>query len=100
MDILEIGKRKYSNTRKLCKPEGIIFPSYDHIAIFRSQIALTPKIKFIHKEGQNIGVTHSYFELVKHTAERIIRTVELNFHKIQSNLRLLMVRAVIGYIIN
>ena len=78
LDILEIGKRKYSNIRKLCKPEGIIFPSYDHIAIFRSQIALTQKIKFIHKEGQNIGVTHSYFELVKHTAERILQTMELN----------------------
>ena len=78
LDILEIGKRKYSNIRKLCKPEGIIFPSYDHIAIFRSQIALTQKFKFIHKEGQNIGVTHSYFELVKHTAERILQTMELN----------------------
>ena len=78
LDILEIGKRKYSNIRKLCKPEGIIFKSYDHIAIFRSQIALTQKIKFIHKEGQNIGVTHSYFELVKHTAERILQTMELN----------------------
>ena len=78
LDILEIGKRKYSNIRKLCKPVGIIFLSYDHIAIFRSPVALTPKVKFIHKEGQNIGVTHSYFELVKHTAERILQTMELN----------------------
>ena len=77
-DILEIGKRKYSNIGKLCKPEGIIFPPYNNIAVSRSQIALTPKIQFIHKEGQNIGASHSYFEIVKHTAERLLQTIELN----------------------
>ena len=55
LDSLEIGKRKYSNIRKLCKTEGIIFPTYNKVASFRSDISLSNRIKLIECDGQTVG---------------------------------------------
>ena len=73
LDSLEIGKRKYSNIRKLCKTEGIIFPTYKKVASFRSDISLSNRIKLIECDGQTIGAGYSYFEIIKHTTERILK---------------------------
>ena len=41
LDFLEIGKRKYTNMRKLCQPENIMFPPYNKIAYYRASIILS-----------------------------------------------------------
>ena len=78
LDCLEIGKRKYSNIRKLCKPEGIIFPSYDKIALFQSEISLSARIQLVQTDGQTIGAGYPYKEIVQHTAERILQTITVD----------------------
>ena len=83
LDCLEIGKRKYKNLRKLCKLDGIIFPSYDKIALFRTEISLSTGIELVQSDGQTIGAGYSYKEIVQHTTERILQTVtvhQLNIH--------------------
>ena len=36
LDFFEIGKRKYTNLRRLCMPEKIFFPAYNKLAEYRS----------------------------------------------------------------
>ena len=36
MDILEIGKLRYTKLRVICKPEGFTIPTYNKLAIYRS----------------------------------------------------------------
>ena len=36
LDILEIGKRKYTNFRRVCKSENVNFPSYSKLAHYRN----------------------------------------------------------------
>ena len=78
LDCLEIGKRKYKNLRKLCKSEGIIFPSYDKIALFRTEISLSTGIELVQSDGQTIGAGYSYKEIVQHTTERILQTITIH----------------------
>ena len=78
LDSLEIGKRKYKNLRKLCKSEGIIFPSYDKIALFRTEISLSTGIELVQSDGQTIGAGYSYKEIVQHTTERILQTITIH----------------------
>ena len=75
LDSPEIGKRKYTNLRKLCKSEGIIFPSYDEIALFRTEISHSARIELVQSDGQTIGAGYSYKEIVQHTIERILQTI-------------------------
>lgn len=44
LDFLEIGKRKYTNLRRLCKPEKIIFPAYNKLAEYRSIMIKTLRL--------------------------------------------------------
>ena len=78
LDILEIGKRKYSNMRKLCKSDGIFFPSYDKIAFLRFEISLNAGIQFVQRDGHTFGAGYSYKEIVQHTAERILQTITVD----------------------
>ena len=38
IDHLQIGKRKYNELRRLCKTENFVFPTYNDISEYRSQI--------------------------------------------------------------
>ena len=78
IDCLEIGKRKYSSIRKLCKPEGIVFPTYKKVASFRSEISLSNRIKLVETDGYTIGAGYSYQEIVQHTTERILQTITVD----------------------
>ena len=50
LDLLEIGRRKYTNFKRLCKSENIIFPSYSKLAQYRHNVSLTNEFVFVHNE--------------------------------------------------
>ena len=51
-DILEIGKRKYTELRVICKPEGFTIPTYSKLAIYRRELALSNYFEIVnHRDG-------------------------------------------------
>ena len=56
LDMMEIGKRKYTDFRRLFLSERFSFPAYKNIASFRSDITLTNEVKVINNHGYSIGV--------------------------------------------
>ena len=76
LDFLEIGKRKYTNMRKLCKTENIIFPSYNRIADYRANIVLSSEIIDIQNANAvNIGVGISYKSLLLQTTLSLLEII-------------------------
>ena len=47
LDILEIGKRKYTNFRCLCRSENITIPSYSRLAQYRNDVNLVNELTFV-----------------------------------------------------
>ena len=70
---MEIAKRKYSNIRKLCKTEGIVFPIYRKVALFRSNISLTNQIKLIQCDGKQLLLVTLVLKSYN-TTERSLKT--------------------------
>lgn len=61
LDLLEIGKRKYTNFRRLCKSENITFPSYSKLALYRQNVILSNELTFVNNEKNiTIGIAISY----------------------------------------
>ena len=61
LDFLEIGKRKYTNMRKVCRQENIIFPPYNKIADYRANIVLSSElIEVQNSSNVTIGIGISY----------------------------------------
>ena len=59
LDLLEIGRREYTNFRRLCKSEQTTFPSYSRL--YRHSITLTNELVFVHNEMNiAIGIAISY----------------------------------------
>ena len=55
LDILEIGKRKYTNFRRLCKSENINFPSYWKLAQYRNATVLVNELAYV-SNAMNVTV--------------------------------------------
>ena len=45
MNLLEIGKRKYTDLRRICKPEDILFISYNIIGDYRKESHLSKRLE-------------------------------------------------------
>ena len=76
IDILEIGKRKYTELRLLCKPEGFIIPTYKKISSYRNQLVLSTDIEIVkHTNGYPVGAAINYSKIISKTTEIIVETI-------------------------
>ena len=61
LDILEIGKRKYTNFRRVCKSENVNFPSYSKLAHYRNNTLLVNELTYVSNQmNETIGIAISY----------------------------------------
>ena len=69
IDHLQIGKRKYNELRRLCKTENFVFPTYNDISEYRSQIVPINDLKLISTpvDEHSIGIAISYRVLLHNT---------------------------------
>ena len=73
---LDIGKRKYVDLKRVCKTEGIIFPSYKYLTLYRKHITLDQELKNIRDQSQvSIGIGISYQLIIKQTISRLVETL-------------------------
>lgn len=77
LDFLEIGRRKYTELRKLCRTEDIVFPSYNHLASYRNEVGLLNRIAVVNKDLTPVGVSISYQEIVSHTLKRLLSMIKI-----------------------
>ena len=76
LDILEIGKRKYTDFRHPCKSENIQFPAYSKISQYRSDVILANEIGYFRNEIESIiGVGLSYRRILEQTVQRLFDTL-------------------------
>ena len=75
LDLLEIGRRKYTQLRQTLLPENINFPSYSKVADLRNELVSRNLIQLYPGPHQPIGVQTPYFIQVQKTLERIISTL-------------------------
>ena len=76
IDILEIGKRKYTQLRLICKPEGFIVPTYRKVSLYRHQLALSNDIEIVKNiNNYPIGVAMNYSKILSFTTERLIEVI-------------------------
>ena len=74
LDFLEIGKRKYTKMRRLCKSENIIFPPYNKISEYRTSNILPISSDILEIQNSNdttVGVGISYSAILKQTVLRL-----------------------------
>ena len=75
LDLLEIGRRKYTNFKRLCKSENIIFPSYFKLAQYRHDVNLINELVFVHNEmNVAIGIAVSYKRILYHSLVRLFES--------------------------
>ena len=75
LDILEIGKRKYTNFRRLCKSENITFPSYSRLAQYRNDVNLVNELTFVtNPMNVTIGIAISYRNILRQSLLRVFET--------------------------
>ena len=75
LDLLEIGKRKYTLLRQLLLSSEIHFPAYHKVADQRNSLVLRSMIQLYPNPTAPIGVCVPYAQLVRHTFCRIISTL-------------------------
>ena len=77
LDMLEIGRRKYTEMRRLCLTENILFPSYGKLAKHRCDIGLVNDFVFIEHEKYSvpIGLAISYRKIVIQTTNRLLANI-------------------------
>ena len=76
LDLLEIGRRKYTNFRRLCKSEQITFPSYSKLALYSHNVTLTNEQVFVQNEMNiAIGIAISYRKILHQSLLRLFETI-------------------------
>ena len=76
LDLLEIGRRKYTNFKRLCKSENIIFPFYSKLAQYRHNVSLTNELVFVHNEIKvAIGIAVFYKSILHHSLIHLFETL-------------------------
>ena len=82
IDILEIGKRKFTELRVICKPEGFTIPTYNKLAIYRRELALSSHVETVsHHDGYPIGVCIAYSKILTFTTERLTKQLSIDTTK-------------------
>ena len=76
LDLLEVGRRKYTQLRQTLLPDNIVFPSYAKLADLRDIVISRPSICLYPDPVKPIGVHLPYFLQVKRTLERILSTID------------------------
>ena len=77
LNLLEIGKRKYTDLRHVCKTENFIFPPYNIISEYRSKIVLSNDFKSIkNPRDEIIGIGIAYKVLLHHTVSRLLESID------------------------
>ena len=76
LDLLEVGRRKYTQLRKTLLPDDIIFPSYANLADLRNIVISRPSICLYPDTVKPIGVHLPYFLQVQQTLARILSTID------------------------
>ena len=84
LDLLEIGKEKYTSFRLLCKSEDIIFPSYCKLAEYRKDAVLVNELTYVNNvHNVTIGIslfTDKSYSRVYHVYFKLyLRSLILNF---------------------
>ena len=72
LDMLEIGKRKYTKLRQHLLSSNIEFPAYQKVAEYRNDIILRSSIHLYPNPSAPIGVCVPYAKYVEHTFIRIL----------------------------
>ena len=77
LDLLEVGRRKYTQLRQTLLGDDIIFPSYSKVADLRNLIILRHSRSLYPDPVKPIGVYTPYSLQVQQTLERILSTADL-----------------------
>ena len=77
LDLLEIGRIKYTQLRQTLLPENINFPSHIKVAVLRNELLSRNSKQLYPDPHQPIGVQSPYFVQVQKTLERILTTLKL-----------------------
>ena len=75
LDLLEIGRRKYTHLRQTLLPENISFPSYSKVVDLRNFLTSSNSMQLYPNPHQPIGVQTPYFVQVQQTLEIILTTM-------------------------
>ena len=75
LDLLEIGRRKYTPLRQTLLPENINFPSYSKVEDLRNELVSRNLVQLYPDPHEPIGVQSPCFSQVKKTLERIFTTL-------------------------
>ena len=84
IDILEIGKRKFTELRAICKQEGFTIPTYYKLAIYRRELALSSHVETVSdRDGYPIGVCIAYSKILTFITERLTKQLSIDTTKFQ-----------------
>ena len=79
LNLLQIGKQKYTELRHLCKSENFILPSYNTISEYRSNVIESNEFQSIENpKDEIIGIGISYRSLLHHTVSSLLETIDQN----------------------
>ena len=74
-----MGKRKYIDLKRLCKPDGVIFPGHKAISQFRMDITLDNEFICIRNNSEvPIGIGVSYISIMKQTITRLLESLSVS----------------------
>ncbi|KAI6659011.1 hypothetical protein LOD99_14687 [Oopsacas minuta] len=76
LDLLEVGRRKYTQLRQTLLPDNIHFPSYSKLANLRDVMISGSSITLYPNPAKPIGIHAPYFLQVQKTLERILSMVD------------------------
>ena len=74
-DMLEIGRRKYTQLRQTLLAENIHFPSHSKVLDLRNFLVSRDQIQLYPNPHQPIGVQTTYYLQVQQTLESILTTL-------------------------
>ena len=68
--------------RVICKPEGFTIPTYNKLAIYRRELALSSHVETVsHRDGYPIGVYIAYSKILTFTTERLTKQLSIDTTK-------------------
>ena len=85
---LEISERNYTDLKRICKSEGIFFPSYKDVSQYRLTITIANELIFIRNASQiTFGIGLSYQSLLDQTISQILETLQTE-HKFEFTIKI------------
>ena len=75
-------KRKFTELRVICKPEGFTTPTYTELAIYRRELALSSQVEIVsHRGGYPIGVCIAYSKILTFKTKRLTKQLSIDATK-------------------